>query len=323
MKTIFLKIRLLFEAFIDNKRMFIHSGAINTRNDHEKYKSLISIMIHGIEKGLALPNPRAGFGESKIINIFNEIEIFKTKFDDNQFLSEAKSIFIKYFSLNKELGHINHVLLNKFEKLFSEIENIGDGGILSLSKKEIENATNFDYDKFVRTRFSIRDFSEVPVSKDIILKALEIARKTPSGCNKQGWRVYVYRDKEKVNSILKWQGGNNGFTQCIDTAILVTCSLKSYFYHERMSSLYVDGGLYAMNLIFAFHSLGIGTIPLMTAKTAFTRRKSSQSNTLYKEFGVRNCDVPIVIIGVGHLKETFNVAISTRKPISEYVTFFE
>lgn len=323
MKNYLLKIRLLLEAFIDNKRMFRYSGAISTRNDHEKFKSLLSIMLHGIEKGLALPNPRAGFGESKILIIFKEIEIFKSKFDDHQFLAEAKSIFVKYFSLNEKLGHINRDILTKFEKLFYNVENVGDGGIIELNKKDIENATNFDYDKFVKTRFSIRDFSETPVSKDIILKALEIARKTPSGCNKQGWRIYVYRDKKKVGSILKWQGGNNGFTQCIDTAILVTCSLKSYFYHERMSSLYVDGGLYAMNLIFAFHSLGIGTIPLMTAKTAFTRRKSSQNKTLYKEFGVRNCDVPIVIIGIGHLKETFNVAISTRKPISEYVTFFE
>ena len=53
---------------------------------------------------------------------------------------------------------------------------------------------------------------------------------------------------DKSHEILEWQGGFRGFEHDIHTAILVTANLKAFLSHE-VFQVYVDGGLYAMNLI--------------------------------------------------------------------------
>ena len=94
----------------------------------------------------------------------------------------------------------------------------------------------------------------------------------------------------------------------IRTSILVTANLKAFLYYE-IHQAYIDGGLYAMNLINALHSLGLGTIPL---SCGFTHDKLKG----LADFDIPKNEVPIVIIGVGNLLENFNVAISKRKNIN-------
>ena len=80
---------------------------------------------------------------------------------------------------------------------------------------------------------------------------------------------------------------------------------------------YVDGGLYAMTLMYALHSLGLGTIPLTTGLMP------SQLKKLYSKFDVKDCEVPILLIGIGSLKEKFNVAASYRYNFDQYTSFIE
>ena len=109
------------------------------------------------------------------------------------------------------------------------------------------------------------------------------------------------------------QGGCRGFESEIRNSILVTANLKAFLSYE-IHQAYVDGGLYAMNLINALHSLGLGTIPL---SCAFDCDKLK----LLSQFNIPEYEVPIVIIGIGHLYEKFNVAVSERKEISKTNTF--
>ena len=49
----------------------------------------------------------------------------------------------------------------------------------------------------MRTTFSARDFSDEPVSDEVLGRILEHARFAPSGGNRQGWHVIVVRDPAK------------------------------------------------------------------------------------------------------------------------------
>jgi hypothetical protein len=53
------------------------------------------------------------------------------------------------------------------------------GGSLTLTRREIEVATAFDYAEFVRTRRSVRHFTGDPVSPDVVGTAVEQALRTP------------------------------------------------------------------------------------------------------------------------------------------------
>ena len=66
---------------------------------------------------------------------------------------------------------------------------------------------------------------------------------------------------------------------------------------------------YAMNLINALHSLGVGTIPL---SCGFYHSHLAQLSC----FDIPEYEVPIVIVGVGNMPNNITVAVSERKDIS-------
>jgi nitroreductase len=47
----------------------------------------------------------------------------------------------------------------------------------------------------MRTAFSAREFSDAPVSDDVLVRIFENARFAPSGGNRQGWHVIVVRER--------------------------------------------------------------------------------------------------------------------------------
>lgn len=290
-------------------------GAANLFNTQVKFEAYLTIKYHSIEKGLALPSPRIGFGEKKVYELIDLTVEYFSKFKNKAFLREQINILDSYFDFQTKNNHTNNDLINKFNNLkrIVSIDDYEKCGILTMSKNEVLDTTDINFDKFVSSRYSVRDFSSEPVSRLIINQALKIAKKTPSACNRQPWHVYVYNGERK-KGLLKWQGGTPGFSDSIDTALLITCDYNGYFIHEKYQP-YVDGGLYAMTLMYAFHSLGIGTIPLTTAK------KINDLDFLYKKELIPSNQVPILIIGIGHLKEEFNVALSNRIPVDRYVEY--
>nr|WP_321356181.1 nitroreductase family protein [uncultured Draconibacterium sp.] len=306
--------RIFLELRNEFKILSTHLGAFSYKKNKYKFEADITIRIHAIEKGLALPNPRVGFGEKKVAELLQTIEDYNNRFGDLDFISHLTPVLDSYFKFNKDNGHCNKQLSDVYKEVkHYSISQNSQGGTISLSKKEILQRSKIDFGKFINSRYSIRDFSDTPVDKELILNAIQIAKKTPSACNRQAWKVYVFSDKIKKQELLDWQG-NRGFTENIDTAIVVACSLNAFFINE-MHQAYIDGGLYAMTLIYALHSQGLGTIPLTMGMM------SSKMNKFYEKFNIPKEIVPILIIGVGNLKDNFKVAISERKDIKSYVEF--
>lgn len=110
------------------------------------------------------------------------------------------------------------------------------------------------------------------------------------------------------------RGGAKGFEEEIRCSILVTANLNAFLHYE-VHQAYMDGGLYAMNLINALSSLGLGTIPL---SCGFRIQKTL---TLYQEFAIPENEVPTLIVGVGVLPDAFKVAVSTRKKVEVTNTY--
>ena len=306
--------RLKREMKYHVSRFIRNTGAIGMKESESKFSADLRVRVHALEKGLSLPNPHVGFGEKKVAEVLDRVEYLENHFRNEDFLSEISVILNKYFEFQKIHGHVNEELLAKYQRLFEGVSDNGyQGGTKSISREELLKATSFEFKKFAESRYAIRDFSDEPVSEEILRRALEIAEKSPSACNRQPWRVYIYKGNKK-NRILEWQGGCKGFSECIDTAILIACNIESYFISE-MNLPYVDGGLYAMNLMYALHSLGIGTIPLTCALMA------RNFNALYRDFDIKDNEVPVLLIGVGNLKDKFEVAVSNRYSYKNYAYF--
>ena len=112
------------------------------------------------------------------------------------------------------------------------------------------------------------------------------------------------------------QRGGVGFIPEMQAAILVCGDLRSYFLGEQ-NLLYVDGGLYGMNLMLALHYCGLASIPLTMG------HKAKHIKKIKHEMGLPDNEMPVLLIGVGSYKSEFKAAVSYRYPYAQYTKFEE
>lgn len=309
--------RFIKEALRFRELSSKYNASHHTDDDIIKMQYTLLRENHVIEKGMSLRNPRKGFGQQKVDALIKRLKKYLSVYGsiDKEFLRYPLSTIKTYIEYTEKNGTEIPILKAKFEELelasgLDKIETLA--GIHNTTSAEIQSACNKDFESLLYSRHSIRYFSSEPVSRDTIIKALKLAQRTPSACNRQGWKSHVF-EGEKSIELIKWQAGSRGFEEECRYSILVTADLKAFLWHE-LHQAYVDGGLYAMNLINALHSLGLGCIPL---SCGFEYEKLQQ----LERFGIPENEVPILIVAFGHLQDCFNYAVSTRKDISQTNTF--
>lgn len=292
------------------------NASCKTNDDIEKMQYTLLRENHTIEKGLSMRSPKKGFGQEKVKRLLEKLNLYVNKYGelDIDFLAYPLATLQHYIDYTKSKGIKIDEIENEFNNLLkkSKLAIPNYAGVVLISKDQILNECNKSFESLLFSRHSIRYFSNAPVQNELIEKALKLAQRTPSACNRQGWKTHIFQGEKSIE-LIKWQGGSRGFENEIKYSILVTANLKAFLYYE-IHQAYIDGGLYAMNLINALHSLGLGTIPL---SCGFTHRKLKQLSN----FNIPKNEVPIVIIGIGNLLDNFNVAVSSRKKISETNSF--
>lgn len=296
-----------------------HLGSGNCYKSQEKLRALIIMQAHIMEKGLALREVRPGFGVPKVLKLLSNLDLYYTRYKDGELLFFVLSMIEEYIRFNREKGIENSEIISKYKHLNSiplskEYEYLR-GGTTTVTNKDIQDKCAVNYLDFVKSRYSIRNFTGEQVDRQLVYKALEIARYTPSACNRQPWGNHVFFNKEKIQEILDYQTGAKQFGDDLTCLILITSRYGSFFnaeYHQP----YVNGGMYAMNLLLALHSTGLGTVSL---NLGFKQKKLNQLTRLC---AMQESEVPIMLIGVGVIPEELKVASSKRFKYEEYTTFY-
>jgi hypothetical protein len=115
--------------------------------------------------------------------------------------------------------------------------------------------------------------------------------------------------------LLSYQNGNRGFGDRASKVLIVASNLEHFASVGERYQGWIDGGMFAMSLFYALHSLGLGTCCLNWCV------KHAQDRNLKESAGIAESDLVIMMIVVGHLPEEFKVAQSPRKPIHEVLIF--
>lgn len=302
------------ESFRYFFRLVRYNASFRPEKDREKRRYLILREAHTLEKALSLRNPRKGFGAAKAAHLISSLAAYRHDYgQEDGFLGYPCSVLAAYLSYSRSTG----VDVSSLESASSALDGIVTSalaGAVEVAADEIRTAAAGNFSEMLESRHSIRSYSSEKVDRHLITRALEMAAHTPSACNRQAWKTYVFEDG-KAAELFHWQGGCAGFENEMRTAVLVCTDMKGFLYHEPFQQ-YVDGGMYAMNLVNALHSLGLGTIPL---SCGFLHSKLSE----LRRFGIPASESPILIIGVGVLEDPVKVAVSARKDISETNTFCE
>ena len=302
---------LLKESIFFWLKLRKYNASSHTENDIEKTQYTLSRLVHTIEKGMSMRNPRKGFGQQKVDIVLDYLIDYAKKFakQDKSFLQYPINAIYSYIQYTTECGVEILNIESKFKRLI-ELSGMQPekykGGVAMVRKEDIELACRSNFKDLLMHRHSVRYFTEKVPEIESINAALELAQRTPSACNRQGWKTHVFLG-DKSTELIKWQGGARGFEDEIKGAILVTANLKAFLFYE-VHQAYIDGGLYAMNLINALQYFGFGSIPL---SAGFLNEKLEK----LKAFGIPENEVPIVVIGFGYCQDQFKIAISERKKL--------
>lgn len=286
----------------------------------ERLLTDILMTTHAIEKGFSLHDKRKGFGVKKIASLMSNLEKYIKKYGYSEKLNVSVALVHAYLEYQNKVVFQSAVLDDvneRFRKLVA-LNQLGtyiyvEAGFLVRTKDDMLKLKHVDFKELATGRFSFRHFSSEEIPNSIVKEALDIAKKSPSACNRQAYRVHVFSGELK-NRILRLQGGANSFYKEANKAVLITGNLNRY-YTTEMHLPYVDGALFAMSFIYALTSLGVASIPLTMG------RKLNVLKDVQNQLDIPANEVPVVLIAIGNYPDEAEVSLSHRNSVDSFATF--
>jgi nitroreductase len=307
--------RLINNCIYDYRFYKRWSGLPRLSPSRINLRALITMDYHRIEKGLSLREPRPGFGKYHVEKLVRNLHSYVSRYEADSTVVVAVNVLRAYREFNQRHDSVDQRIHDEIGNLEQRVEKspVCDdrGGCIELTREQIHQAGLTDLHGFFTSRHSVRDFSDEPVSRQLVERAIAMAQWTPSVCNRQAWRVYCFHDPDTKRAVLSHQNGNMGFGHQASWVFVITCDVAHFVSVGERNQAWVDGGMFAMSLLYAFHSLGLGACALNWSK------EKEADRALRKTAGIDDRDVIIMLMAVGHLPERLRVAHSARKDLNE------
>ena len=276
----------------------------NKRNYH------IAKTYHSLEKSLSFKNRAATSGWSiayLTLDILKEAKLHGNfGYFDRAGLKALKSFISSKNSMDLEKS----ADINKKIKSFDFLDEARHGS-MKYSKSDFEQGVLDKPESFFLSRYSLREFSNTQVDNDKIRRAITLAEKTPSVCNRQAWHVYHSNERDVIDGVLKHQQGNRGFGDRVPNLMVITSDLNAFMPGQEHYQHWIDGGLFSMSLIYALHSLGVASCCLNWSQAPVNDKK------LREEFNVKPQHTIIMMLAIGYPDADNKVCVSSRKPVDE------
>ncbi len=217
--------------------------------------------------------------------------------------------------------------------------NFIDYNLIDSSKSTIEGESKKFYSE-MNLRRSLRDFSDRPVSKEVIENLIKTASSAPSGCHKQPWTFCAVSNSEMKSKIREaaekeeyefYNGraseewlenlsplGTDHRKPFLESAPWIIIVFKKTFGlddGEKTKNYYVEEsvGIACGFLLTAIHKTGLVSLT----------HTPSPMNFLTEILGRPINEKPFLIIPVGYPKKDAKVPDLKRKDLSEIALFFE
>ena len=312
-------VRLVRNVMYDAGRYQKFSGTCCVKQTPQQIDAEITKIYHAIEKGLSLPTPRPGFGRERIAAL---CDLLEARISDGGAWTRACANAVNALDGYAQFNAARHTPISPCVTRVLDLAHAHgfatDGSpTRSLLRTDVIAATCFDAQRFFWSRHSIRQFAPGPLDYAKVHRAIDMARSTPSVCNRQSGRVLIVSNTGSNFDLLRHQNGNAGFGHHAQAVLVVTSDLNCFLEPEERYQPWIDGGMFAMSLILALHAEGLGACCLNWSSDVRTDKAFRAAAELKDEENV------IMLIAVGNLPETLSVANSerlTREEICRYVS---
>lgn len=306
MRKIKMMLLLFHRSFISMIKNICHLSKGQNNGDY------ILQTAHRLEKGLCIANPKPMWGWEKARALALALSVES----EDSFAQETGLAVLHAYLKGKGLsGDDDKKMLATFENEFSSIltqqYHSEYGGSITLHKDDLMCDVS-KVEKLFNSRHSIRDFSDTEVPLEKIYKAIEMANRCPSACNRQPSHVWLI-------SQAIWNAHTNDMNQVYNAKyhLLITAS-RHAFGLDEINDWVVSASIFAGYLSLSLTAMGIGSCVI---------KKGLLNDNAYKKLkdhcGISDDEKIILEIAIGNYKDTFNVPVSNRKTIKQLFTVVE
>jgi nitroreductase len=302
--------------FYDFYRYCRFSGAMSNYNNRATRNYAVAKVYHSLEKSLSFKERRsgAGAGEANLLCELLEFSLLNKDFGYHDRVGfEVLSKFID------ESDGLDSGVVERCEGVLNNYQDIScfedyDCGSITRTKADISKGILEIPEDFFNTRYSLREYSSEVVSIELVNRAVALAMKTPSACNRQPWHVYQIDERKKIDLALSFQSGNRGFGHKVPYLMIITMDLRAFVPGSERYQHWIDGGMFSMSIIYALHSLGLASCCLNWSKLAKDDKKLREALGLKDEHSI------MMMLSVGYPDELNKLCVSPRRPFDEIIT---
>lgn len=289
-----------------------YSGTFHS--SYIKDRAYLTWLYHVIEKGLAMPNMRLGFGHDRLLELVDKILSYEARYQRDDVVLDAVSVVLEYERIH---GEKHYPLPDDIRNAISVIEKeYPDSKPLyqkEMTKEDYYKELDQPFPAFAASRHSVRNFAG-DISKDQIISAINIAKQCPSACNRQPARVHIVTEREMIDKCLSMQSGNRGFGHLCDKLLIITGDIRTLMGSQEFMDLGVNVGIFMMSLSYGLHYNKVAHCILNWYATPNVDKK------LRKLLDISDYETIFAYIVCGDVPEKFKLVMSPRLDVKEFYT---
>ena len=301
--------------FNKDKKIFDKNYMYSMPLTKEKLEYDMLFEIHKLEKGFAVIKNQRPFGYDKVKRIIRDIKEYeKNNFESSFAYNLAYSSlnqYIKFYEEKKWTEKDEYVFVKKFMNNHRDYQELLVGAFDYKTEDFLPYIKSVDYDKFLSSRRSIRNFSSKKLKDEDIKKAVNMAIKTPTACNRQMCKIYYIKSNENKKVIEKYAQGLGLFDLTNANYFVITFDLSANYFIGERNQGWFNSGLVTMNFVNALHSLGVGSCCIQFGNSF------KEEEEFKKLLNIQENERIGVIITAGYYDKISRIPYSTRKPIEE------
>lgn len=299
--------------FAKDRKFFMENYMYSKPMNKKKIEYELLLEIHKLEKGFASTKPRP-FGIDKVRKIITLLEIYKKEkyemgFSSNLAYSSLEEYLKFYESKNwkdkKEYSLVKEFMSNNNSYITLPV------GAVDIHKENFIKDSSIDYSKFLDSRKSVRNFSNKNLKESDITKAINMAIKTPTACNRQMCNIYFMKNDNSKKIIEKYAQGLGLFNLENANYFLITFDISANYFIGERNQGWFNAGLMTMNFVNSLHSLGIGSCCIQFGNSFDEEKK------IKKILNIPKSERIAIIICCGYYDDISRVPYSTRKNIRD------
>lgn len=271
---------------------------------------------HRLEKGLCIREPRKLWGYDKAATLARLISLeFQKTSKDEKAIRIGTAVLAAFVEAKTRCGN-DPAEREKLEALRAKIGEAGislvpdpmHGGSVHLKRADMSVDEAAAAQLFL-TRHSVRDFADTPVDPEKLKRAVALALRAPSACNRQASQIYVMGSEQRIQA-----GSGNEYHA--DKYLIVTGNMRA-FAPSELNDWIVSTSIFCGYLSLALHAEGIGCC--IYRKDTI---KDSRFNDSVRELCKIPSDEQIVLeIAIGNYRDDFLAPVSCRRDADEILHF--